>query len=558
MVQDGRPAGGPSTAAVPSLDRDTMLRRLASERFDLLVVGGGITGCGVAWQAATRGLRVALVERADFGSGTSSRSTKLIHGGLRYLREREIALVRESVREREHLLRAAPHLVQPLSFVFPVYRGDPDPLWKLRLGLALYERFAGRARRTRLEIHGPDKLLRVEPLLPRAGLRGGAVYGDSATDDARLVMAVLRAAIAAGAVAANYTAVTEIARDQHGRSERVIVQDAIGGGQLDLRAATVLNAAGPWADEVRALADPDERPLLRLTKGVHIALPHERLPVRQAAVLRAADQRIVFAVPSGGYTYVGTTDTDHRGPIDTARVERDDVRYLLETVRRRFEGVEVGTADLTSAWVGLRPLVTSGRADPSRISRGYELFRGSSGVVTVAGGKLTAFRAMAAHIVDELFPRARRVPAPPRVAEPLPGAPTGHEAPFDASQIAARVGLAVAEVERSLERYGSEAPTVLAELSRIEGDPAEAWWVAQLRHAVRHEMAVRLEDVLARRTRALLFTPDNGIAHLERLGSEMGELLGWSAARLASEIARYRETVAAMWHWRESDRAGSG
>ena len=528
--------------------REGMLARLADERFDLLVIGGGITGAGVAREAVRRGLRVGLVERADFASGTSSRSTKLIHGGLRYLRDRELSLVRESVRERERLMVMAPHLVQPLAFVFPVYAGDPDPLWKVRIGLALYDWFAGPEKRIRRAIHDADELRAIEPLLEPAGLRGGAVYGDSVTDDARLVVAVVRAAIEDGAVVANYAAVTAIRRDGRGRAEAAVVRDEIGGSEALVRAKTFLNAAGPWADRVRHLADPDLRALLRITKGVHVAVRRDGLPLRQALVLRAVDGRIVFAVPSGAYTYVGTTDTDHRGDVDAASVERADVEYLLGALHRRCVGVKPTPADVTSAWVGLRPLLASDRADPSRVSRDYDLFRAPSGLVTVGGGKLTAFRAMARHIVDELFPRTRGDRDGAGGAELLPGATTTVPSSAEVAALADEIGAPVEEVERTLVRYGSEATGIVREMASIDGgDPSLAWWIARLRHAVRVEMAVRLEDVLVRRTSALLFTPDNGLSHTEALAAEMGRLLDWDSARVEEEVARYRSIVSDMW-----------
>jgi glycerol-3-phosphate dehydrogenase len=531
--------------------RSGMLARLADERFDLLIVGGGITGAGVAREATRRGLRVGLVERADFASGTSSRSTKLIHGGLRYLRDRELGLVRESVRERERLMLMAPHLVRPLAFVFPVYAGDPDPLWKVRVGLALYDWFAGPEKRIRRAIHGADELGRIEPLLVPGRLRGGAVYGDSVTDDARLVLAVVGSAIDGGAAAANYAAVTAIRRDGRGRAEAAVVRDEIGGGEMAIRATTFLNAAGPWADGVRHLADPGLKTLLRLTKGVHIAVRREALPLRQALVLRAVDGRIVFAVPSGAYTYVGTTDTDHPGGVDAASVEYADVDYLLDAVHRRCVGVKPTPSDVTSAWVGLRPLIASDRTDPSRVSRDYDLFRAPSGMVTVGGGKLTAFRTMAMHIVDELFPRTRGARNASGV-EALPGATTAVPSQAEVAGLADRIGAPAAEVERALVRYGTEAGGVVREATGIGGDPSLAWWMAQLRHAVRAEMAVRLEDVLARRTSALLFTPDNGLGHVEALGAEMGLLLGWDEARVDAEVARYRSIVREMWRWRDA------
>src|SRR5919201_1569547 len=315
------------------MDRERMLARAADEVFDLLVIGGGITGVGVAREAALRGLRVAVVERMDFAYGTSSRSTKLIHGGLRYLRNLEFRLVREAVEERQHLIRMAPHLVHPLPFVFPVYAGDPDPLWKLKLGLVLYDWFAGPSNTIPHTIYRGARLLEYEPLLHPEGLVDGAIYADTATDDSRLVLEVLMSAVDAGAVAANYAEAVELRTDGQGRLIGARVRDALNGDQFDIRATRVLNAAGPWADSVRRLEVPGTGPLLRLTKGVHITVPRARLPVRHAVTMRGVDGRVMFAVPSGNYTYLGTTDTDHRGIPDAAAIEWSDVSYVLSAAR---------------------------------------------------------------------------------------------------------------------------------------------------------------------------------------------------------------------------------
>ena len=352
------------------MERQTMLRRLSSETFDLVVIGGGITGTGVAREAARRGLRTALVEQRDFAWGTSSRSTKLIHGGLRYLRNYEFGLVRESVVERQHLLRMAPHLVHPLPFVLPVYAGDPDPLWMLKLGLMLYDWFSGPGTAIRHRILRGAAVHQWEPLLSGEGLVGGGVYMDCTTDDARLVVEVLQSAVQWGAAAANYLAVTAFVRDGQGRLEAVEVQDTISGDRFAVRAKRVLSACGPWADAVRRMDDPQAPPLLRLTKGVHITVARERLPLRAAVTMRGLDGRIMFAIPSGAFTYLGTTDTDYTGAPEDVAVEASDVDYILAAARRNFPGQRLTRDDVVSAWAGLRPLVRSQAADPSAVSRG--------------------------------------------------------------------------------------------------------------------------------------------------------------------------------------------
>lgn len=535
------------------MDRQGMLRRLADESFDLLVIGGGITGAAVAREAAQRGLRTALVEQLDFAWGTSSRSTKLIHGGLRYLRNGEFRLVREAVVERQRLLHMAPHLVRPLTFVFPVYAGDPDPLWKLKIGLMLYDRFSGRDTAIRHRIVRGEAILEWEPLLNRDGLVGGGLYMDCATDDSRLVIEVLTSAVEHGVSAANYVAATEFKRDGQGRIVAVTVEDRLNGTRFDVRCQRVLSAAGPWADCVRWLDEPGAAPLLRRTKGVHIAVRRERLALRHAVTMRGTDKRIMFAIPSGAFTYLGTTDTDYEGPAEQVCVEQQDVDYILEAARKNFPQSGLGYGDIVSAWAGLRPLINASGGGPSSVSRDYALFENRSGLVTVAGGKLTAFRSMASHIVDRLFPRTRGSNPLHRSAAPLPGATENPLSGADIGRLAAELGEPAEEVERVVRRYGRRFPTLLQDYAQREpgSDPQLAWRRMQLRYAVRAEMAMRLEDVFARRTSLMLFSEDNGLRYLEELAREMGALCGWSQAKIEEETAHYRQRVREMFAWRE-------
>lgn len=537
------------------MDRRELWQRLQQGEFDLVVIGGGITGAGVAREAAIRGLRVALVERQDFAAGTSSRSTKLVHGGLRYLKQGDFRLVREAVMERQVLMTMAPHLVRPMAFVFPVYRGDPDGLLKLRLGLTLYDWFAGRRGVRRHRIYRAGALLAQEPLLNRVGLVGGAVYYDCVTDDARLTLAVLADAHRRGAVVLNYAEATGFVTDPTGRIAGVQVRDAVTGATAVVRARQVLNATGPWLDQVRRLEDPAARPVLRLTKGVHIAVPHGRLPLRQAVVMRGADGRLMFAVPRDGFTYLGTTDTDYTGDPGSPPVEAADVAYILAAARRAFPTAQLTEADVVSALAGLRPLVaTAGARDPSAVSRDFALFLGPRGLVSVGGGKLTTFRAMATAIVSRLFPGSPHRPAASR--EPLPG---GDRIPSAAelAAAAAATGLPLAEVEALAARYGSGFGAVLAHLQPqdLALGTRTARLLAEARHGVAAEAAQHLLDVLARRTPELLFSADNGAAAAPHVAAAMATALGWPAQRLAAELAAYEAAVAAMFPHRQRDAA---
>ena len=531
-------------------ERRARLRALEGGRFDLLVVGGGITGAGVAREAALRGLSCALVERRDFAHGSSSRSTRLIHGGLRYLRQGDFRLVAESVRERQNLLTMAPHLVKTLPFAFPVYRGDPDGLALLRLGLTLYDAFAGRSLAMRHRALGAGALTSLVPFLARDGLLGGATYTDCRTDDARLTLTVAASAAEAGAVVANYAEVVAFEHDGAGRLVAATVADALSGERMRVSAGRTLAAVGPWADGLRRLDAAGAPPLLQRTRGVHLCVPHERLPLDCAVIMRGRDGRLMFAVPTPGYTYMGTTDTEFDGDPDEAGITPADAAYVLEAVSRTFPGTGIAPADVVSAWAGVRPLVRPrGDRSPSAISRDYVLFPAPSGLVTVGGGKLTAFRAMASSIVDRLFPKTRGAASASR--SPLPGA----GAPDDATvtQVARRTGLPPEWARAWAEPYGAH----FARLAPYIAPPADgsgaalAWFQAMTRYAAQYEMAQTLEDVLLRRTPVMLFTPQNGRAHYEALAREMAAPLGWSPARAQAEAEACRRRVESMLAWRD-------
>ncbi|MGE5674088.1 MAG: FAD-dependent oxidoreductase [Mycobacterium leprae] len=528
------------------------LTQLTDGTFDLLVIGGGITGCGVAREAALRGLRVALVEANDFAYGTSSRSTKLIHGGLRYLKNMDFRLVREAVQERMWMLQAAPHLVKATSFLFPVYQGDPDPLWMLRIGLTMYDWFAGKGNPIPHKVYRPAALRGQESGLRSEGLIGGAEYLDASTDDCRLTYEVAESAARYGALLANYTEATGFVRDQRGMVTGATVKDRLSGESVAVKAKQVLACGGPWADRIRRMDDPNAPELLRVTKGVHLTVLAERLPIQHAVVMRGPDGRMMFAVPSGAFTYVGTTDTDYEGDPGQIGTDRSDVTYILAATNKLFPGANLTEEDVISNWAGLRPLVRPKNSrSTSATSRDYTLNRGTSGLVTIAGGKLTAFRHMAEHIVDELFPTTGGGRHRTASRSPLPGAAGAMTREEEIARLAAATGATPAAVARLAERYGSLFPRVIAELPPVspERTPEHLWLTAQMRSAVRHEMAMHLTDVLARRTEAMLFSVGNGRAYVDSLAAEMGALLNWSPERVATEAGACHALINEMFRW---------
>src|SRR6478752_2220897 len=496
---------------MPGFDRSTALDRLKREEFDVLVVGGGITGCGVALDAATRGLRTALVERDDFASGTSSKSSKLVHGGLRYLQQREVRLVYEALYERQRALENAPHLVRILPFLVPLMTsgGVMDRRIERLFGSALwaYDLSGGLRIGKRHHRIDADTALAHMPTLARDRLAGGYVYYDAQVDDARLTLTIARTASAEGAVVANHTAVRGLLKE----GERVvgarITTDSDGeGAEIEVRARVVVNAAGVWADDVRALDEGTHPASIRPAKGIHITVPWQKVRNDIAAIVPVpGDKRMIFVVPWGDTTYVGTTDTDYDGPLDDPACTPDDVDYLLAAINGISEE-KLTAADVVGTWAGLRPLLRTGRSTRTTdLSRKHTVRTSPSGVVTVTGGKLTTYRRMAADAVDQAAKVLGTQSGPSR---------TKHLRLFGGEGIAPPVAaLEPSTHEHLTGRYGTEAEVVRA-LTVDRPDLAEPlvpglpYLRAEATYAVRHEMARTLDDVLSRRTRALLLARD--------------------------------------------------
>src|SRR5947207_7153987 len=400
---------------------------MAEGSVDVLIIGGGITGAGIARDAALRGYRTALIDKADFGAGTSSHSSRLIHGGIRYLEQYAFHLVFEASRERRVLLRIAPHLVRPLPFLFPVYRGARVPAWKLRAGMWLYDLLSAFRNVHWHRWLRAKNVRRVEPGLRDRGLVGAALYYDAQTDDARLVIATVRSAVRAGALAANYVEMTALLKPD-GRVRGAAVRDVLTGETASIRANVVVNATGPWSDRVRRLDDPNAAPIMRPTKGAHVIVPRQRLANEHAVTLFSpVDGRVMFALPWGDLSYIGTTDTDADGSPDGLRVTAADVTYLLRSANAAFPDAHLAQSDVLSAWAGLRPLLREDDRNPSQVTREHRVLESPQGLISIVGGKLTTYRVMARDVVDRVAarlhdldgrPRAKR---PPTDRQPLPG-----------------------------------------------------------------------------------------------------------------------------------------
>ena len=526
-------------------NREEQLAALESRTFDLLVVGGGITGCGIAREAALHGLGVALVEQDDFASGTSSRSSRLVHGGVRYLEHGHIGLVFESSKERRQLLEIAPHLVQPLEFVWPVYEGARIPLWKLGAGLLLYDAlslFRNVGRHHRLSTNA---VLEKEPSLESAGLVGGALYYDAATNDTRLTLANAVAALEAGAVVLNHAPVIGLLVEDE-RIGGASIHDRFSGRIVQARARVVVNATGPWTDEILAL-DAKSVPAVRGSKGAHIALPRERVGNRHAlTLLSPRDGRVLFVLPAGPHAVIGTTETDTLSDPGEVRATAADVEYLLATANAFFPHAHLESRDVVSAWAGIRPLIPITGKSAGSVTREHAITISERGLVSIVGGKLTTYRVMARDVVASALRilRGRRVRLRPARAV-LPGGELDSlESLIVEIAAATRDPVLADHLARS---FGSRWRAVWNEIGADDGRErlvAELpYTTGELRYCAKYEMARTVGDLLIRRTHLAFETPDHGLGAAPTaarvLASVTGELDALGAMEdYAREIER--------------------
>jgi glycerol-3-phosphate dehydrogenase len=524
-------------------DRAASLRALSDQCFDLLVIGGGITGAGVARDAAMRGLSVALIEAQDLASGTSSRSSKMIHGGLRYLVAGDVAVVKESASERATLHRIAPHLAQKTPYVIPT-SGVRSKLI-LRAALWAYERLGGVERADYHEVWSKAELAEKEPLIERSRLNGAVVYPEFLTDDSRLTVATVRSAIDHGATVATYLKATNIRKEQ---TFSIDAASTLPGetSELTISARAVVNAAGPWVDQVCDLEQP-QPPRLALSRGVHLVFNHADLPVRNTVVMRTPDARRIFAVPLGQYTYIGTTDDYHPEHEYWPPVTDQDVTYLLATTQRAMPQATLSPDRIVSVWSGIRPLVGDGSGRASKeLSRKDEVWTSPSGLLSVGGGKLSAYRAMAERVVDTVIENHGFTAKPCETAEvSLPGG--------DAVMLASDLtGIGDIHAERLARLYGAEAPNLLGNAGGDELVKAE------VQQAVQKEGALRLEDYWARRSSRAWFDEGAGLPALNRAAAAMAELLSWDDNRKAMEIENCRDIDRASRAGFSSEVTGQG
>jgi glycerol-3-phosphate dehydrogenase len=505
---------------------------LCAREWDVLIVGGGITGAGILLEASRRGLRALLVEQRDFAWGTSSRSSKLVHGGLRYLAQGQVKLTREAVREREALLRDAPGLVEPQGFAFADYGANKRKRRTMLAGLALYDLFAGRR-----EAHwlAPDEFALRAPNAAREGLAGGIVYTDAKTDDARLVLRTLAEARRHGGQALNYVSAEPLLTSGDRVSGARLCDRAGEGGEHALRARLVIDAGGAWSGTL-GTAGQTSGPRLRPLRGSHLVLPAWRLPLAQAiSLMHPIDGRPVFAFPWEGATLVGTTDVDHREGLEReAAITRAELDYLMLALRAQFPQLDLNELDVIATYAGVRPVLASGEDDaPSKAGREHAVFS-SPGLVRVAGGKLTTFRAIALDVLraaQQQLPDWRDGLEPCRIYDPVP-------LPHSAQRLPPPI------LRRLAGRYGAQAQALLdaAHEGELEAIPATDTLWAELRWAARAEGVEHLDDLLLRRTRIGLLSSGGGEQHLARIRTICQPELGWPDARWEEELDTYRFT----------------
>ncbi|HEX7065477.1 MAG TPA: FAD-dependent oxidoreductase [Bacillales bacterium] len=539
-----------------SIQRSVLFDELSTEDLDLLVIGGGITGAGTALDAQTRGMRTGLIEMQDFAAGTSSRSTKLVHGGLRYLKQFEVKLVSEVGKERAVVYENAPHVTTPLWMLLPLIRGGTFGKFTTSVGLAVYDRLANVNRNERRHMLKRQQAIEKEPLLRRDGLKGAGYYVEYRTDDARLTLEVMKKAVEQGAKAVNYVKAEEFLYED-GKAVGVRAVDQLTGESRDIRAKKIINAAGPWVDELREKDQSRQGKQLRLTKGVHITIDSSRFPLQQAVYFDAPDGRMVFAIPREGKTYVGTTDTHFKGDPVHPRMTVEDRDYLLEAIHSMFPEVDVQPEDVESSWAGVRPLIHEEGRAPSEISRKDEIFRSDSGLITIAGGKLTGYRKMAKRVVDiaaeELEEEGAGLYSKSRTDRiRLSGGKVGGSREFSnfvggKIREGTTIGLTSDQAEKLAIRYGSNVDR-LYDILRIMGEEAPHYGLSKsvfsmIVYAIEEEMAAKPSDFFIRRTGALFFHIDWVHKWKEPVIEYMAQRLHWANDEKQGYIAELEQRI---------------
>ncbi|MFE8702005.1 glycerol-3-phosphate dehydrogenase/oxidase [Cytobacillus sp. FJAT-54145] len=525
-------------------NREDMITKLKTEKFDVLIIGGGITGAGIALDASTRGMKTALVDMQDFSAGTSSRSTKLVHGGLRYLKQFEVKMVAEVGKERAIVYENGPHVTTPEWMLLPFHKGGTFGKFSTSIGLRIYDFLAGVKKSERRKMLSPSETLQKEPLVKKENLKGGGYYVEYRTDDARLTLEVMKSAFANGATALNYTMVEELLY-KDGKVVGALVRDQVTQQTYEIYAEKIVNATGPWVDSVREKDQSRNGKTLKLTKGVHIVIDQSRFPLKQAVYFDTPDGRMVFAIPREGKAYVGTTDTFFDEDITNPTMTSDDRQYVMDAINYMFPELNISENDVESSWAGVRPLIWEEGKDPSEISRKDEIWESDSGLITIAGGKLTGYRKMAEMIVDLLADKLKKENGRSYTTcktrtMPISGGNVGGSKNFPSfisRQVAdgLQLGLTKDEAKHIASMYGSNAPEVFKMIENHREKANEyglpILLFAKLHYSLEQEMALTPLDFFNRRTGAILFDIDLVKKHKEKVIKYINDYFNWNVEK---------------------------
>lgn len=537
--------------------RQDNIEKMQKAPLDLLVIGGGITGAGITLDAQDRGLQVGVLEMRDFASGTSSRSTKLVHGGLRYLKQFEIKVVQEVGQERAIVYENAPHVTTPLWMVLPFYKGGTFGSFTTAIGLEMYDHLAKVKKNERRYMLKPEQAVEKEPYLKKNGLKGAGVYVEYRTDDARLTIEVLKKAAEKGAYIANYVKVERFIYDVEGRVKGVYFHDELTGETGQIYAKKIINASGPWVDDLRELDDSKKGKTMHLTKGVHLVIDESKFPISNAIYFDTPfdDKRMMFAIPREGKTYIGTTDTNYKGDPKEPGITLADVEYILAAANQMFDITPIQVADVESSWSGVRPLIHEEGKDPSEISRKDEIFHSESGLFTIAGGKLTGYRKMSEKVVDQVMlelsieeGRDYRKSATKNLI--LSGGNVGGGDRFnqfvaEKVEVGTHLGLDSLTAEALVHRYGSNVDEVYSYLKASQGSALEPVDYLMLHYGLEHEMVIKPIDYLLRRSSQLLFDSEHAKAVKELIVDEMAEYYDWDEAVRAEYLDEVEQQLTA-------------
>lgn len=537
-----------------ALNRHSLLEKMAEKPLNILIIGGGITGSGIALDAASRGMRTGLIEKKDFASGTSSKSGKLIHGGLKYLQQLDFAVIRETGRERDVVYRNARHLVRPIRMLFPLMKNESFTLPTLKLGLTVYDQLAGVSDDERHEVLSRRKTLKKEPLLNPETTKGSGRYVEYRTDDSRLTLEVVKTAAEHGALAANYVTMEELIKDGTGKAVGVKAVDMETGRSYSIYADFIVNAAGPWVDKVRIKDAPVTGKHMVLAKGIHIVFPHEFLPVQESIYFQHKG-RMIAVIPRDGCTYVGSTESLYEKDMERILVEREEVDYLLSCLHAAFPSLSLSVDDIISSWAGVRPLIGEKGRPPAELSRHDDIFYSDSGLVTIAGGKLTGYRKMAERVLSFICEKGNLLASASRTDTiPLTGGSFGSDFHFESCLQELKASPNAADlpslmVEDYFYRYGRHADKVLQMIQKTDGHPIKG----EAAYTIENESACTLMDFFERRTSLVLFDPDKASFSLEDAAEVFASRFHWTQERTSSEIETVRRFLLESLQFKKED-----